>query len=627
LAQAACAGAVGDIAAMVTRPSRATAVAAATVAAAIATALLVVSRHRQRRRAKMKKIERLERSGTTSSTHMAGLHEGQLLPVMLFLAPDCALRVQVTSRTGLLARAAASDLLWAEQAIRVFGFTENSGRKGPKGEDCGGSWTRVFKLWAVAAKVAGIDIKAGAPGLVPLPARWVALWCRLRRWLVEHTPEVASTLRPALPPAMLAQMLMLQTIRDSQVAGGVSAAQTLIAAIHSAGSAITGMWQVCDGQNMPVDAELADVLQLPALRQSDMWSLGMFGGYTVYDHEVSTALLSMRAAIRLTQFLWARIPALSTEHKTKLAFACSCNLVKIFLVDATDGAVYVFTRQSQHLLERAVPMPIGGFSEGVNVCLYGLKDRPELNGLSGVLVRYVEDKCRWQVRMQDGWGVILLKQENLDPAPPGLQGSSVGAADGLMHWFEEFVHRLEGGMYKKQALKPERIDRQGICLFPVSGTEISRCVTRGVEVTASCIYMPEHPQGWTYSITFQLVCMSSERGFNTCQLHTRKWEIQEDGQNPRFVNGEGVVGFFPILADGGWVLNKESDPHGQYRDLEEGHVEGPFRYQSCAGRNASMKGFFGGELTFVPGTISRPTGPPFQVRLKPFRLQVPAYIY
>ncbi|CAK0796697.1 unnamed protein product, partial [Prorocentrum cordatum] len=91
-------------------------------------------------------------------------------------------------------------------------------------------------------------------------------------------------------------------------------------------------------------------------------------------------------------------------------------------------------------------------------------------------------------------------------------------------------------------------------------------------------------------------------------------------------------------------LAQESDPYGQYgprrraglaglcpawaaRARKSGLQDGAFCYQSCSGRTASMRGTFGGEVTFVPGTRRRPTGEPFQARVQPFRLHVPEYMY
>merc|ERR1712216_563008 len=131
----------------------------------------------------------------------------------------------------------------------------------------------------------------------------------------------------------------------------------------------------------------------------------------------------------------------------------------------------------------------------------------------------------------------------------------------------------EAGVYGKMALVPEQANiTQGICLFPIGGPELTRCVTKG----------------------------------------------------------EGVIGLFPILTEGGWVLNSESDPHGQYQSDPHlqvtTRVPGVFRYQSASGRMASMRGSFGGVITFVPGTIKQPTGPPFDVTVKKFGLRIPKYI-
>ncbi|CAE8587894.1 unnamed protein product, partial [Polarella glacialis] len=199
--------------------------------------------------------------------------------------------------------------------------------------------------------------------------------------------------------------------------------------------------------------------------------------------------------------------------------------------------------------------------------------------------------------------------------------------DGLLRWMEEYARRLESGIYSVRALRPESpATSRGICLYAAAGPDFSRCVMRGVEVTASCVYMPEHQAGWSYSISMRLVGTAAERGFKSCQLKSRKWAIKVEGEPEEIVRGDGVIGFFPILEDGGWRLNRESDPHGQYvGGTRLGHQAGHFRYQSCSGRSRSMRGTFGGELQMFPGTIQRPEGEPFWVRLEPFRLYVPDF--
>lgn len=198
---------------------------------------------------------------------------------------------------------------------------------------------------------------------------------------------------------------------------------------------------------------------------------------------------------------------------------------------------------------------------------------------------------------------------------------------GFLQWFQEYVRRLNDGVYAPGELHPESgPSTLGIRLFPMHGPAFSIAITRGVECTGSSIYMSGGSQGWTYSISFRLVGTAAERGFQTCQLYKRKWMIQEDGMPAREVEGEGVVGLFPILTDGGWILNRESDPHGQY-SMQQGVVSGAFRYQSCSGRfsGETAQGSFAGTLEFHPGTKRNPTGQPFYVNLERFRLDMPEF--
>eukprot|EP00747_Dinoflagellata_sp_TGD_P186141 gnl/TRDRNA2_/TRDRNA2_43032_c0_seq1.p1 gnl/TRDRNA2_/TRDRNA2_43032_c0~~gnl/TRDRNA2_/TRDRNA2_43032_c0_seq1.p1 ORF type:complete len:504 (+),score=68.14 gnl/TRDRNA2_/TRDRNA2_43032_c0_seq1:46-1512(+) len=481
----------------------------------------------------------------------AALDDDRLLQIFLFLEHRDVTRILVTTRPSAqaagcwIAKAAESNTLWAAYAARVFGLNGESDCRGPAAEVCEGSgaWRRAFVLWYAAAREVGLrpgaDDNAGLP---PVPARWIVAWRSLRRSL---SPEIVATLCGPPSPDVLALL-------KANDLGPVP-------------PAVAGLWRVCDGQRVPMDASLAQELGMPPATQevleAEEWSKGMFGGYTVYDHEVSVVLLPFQTVLKLSSFLreklqnWRKLP-------TMLAFAASFNFSKIFLVDAA-GDVLVWTRRPSPDFERAVPAPAEG-------------DRVE--------------------------------------------------AGGLLRWVEEYARRLEKGFYKMAPLAPERPESLGVRIFPLGGDAYTRCVTRGVEITASCVYMPEHPQGWTYSISFSLVGSPEQRGFKTCQLSQRHWEIAEDGQETQHVRGEGVIGLFPILEEGGWRCNRESDPRRQY-NREPGFVSEPFCYQSCTGRTGSMRGSFGGELLFVPGTLHKPTGEPFWARLETFRLVIPDYVY
>ena len=90
---------------------------------------------------------------------------------------------------------------------------------------------------------------------------------------------------------------------------------------------------------------------------------------------------------------------------------------------------------------------------------------------------------------------------------------------------------------------------------------------------------------YIYSIRIRLLDPSEEgglseeaRGFRTAQLRSRHWLISKgEGEEPEHVNGEGVIGRYPLLREGGFrddkqdnasVRGKKTSP----RDLPAGKV-------------------------------------------------------
>lgn len=153
---------------------------------------------------------------------------------------------------------------------------------------------------------------------------------------------------------------------------------------------------------------------------------------------------------------------------------------------------------------------------------------------------------------------------------------------------------------------------------------MAESITNGVRCRASSIYLPHHPSGFAYSIRL------ARTDGPPCQLKTRHWKIF-DGSRTHDVIGEGVVGKFPVLTEGGWRDDE------QVADLAEGFAaavrrgedrDGEFVYQSFSGPMPHPNGgTFEGTLEFHPGDAANPTGPPLSIACPLFRLRVPEFLF
>ena len=214
-----------------------------------------------------------------------------------------------------------------------------------------------------------------------------------------------------------------------------------------------------------------------------------------------------------------------------------------------------------------------------------------------------------------------------------------GGVDAVLSWMELHADRLDQGLIGVGPMGSDPRDHSAIMLYPrpprnspptVGAQAASRAVTRGVEVVASAVYSPliaANGMGFIYSFRIRLLTPEDgdeyvspeDRGFETCQLGSRHWQIinDETGQTDR-VDGDGVLGMHPVLFEGGYHQG----------DVDAGVQHGPFIYQSCTG--PMKKGRFQGHLTFVapndgnsPSQIGR-----FDVNVAPFLLDSePEYLY
>lgn len=206
--------------------------------------------------------------------------------------------------------------------------------------------------------------------------------------------------------------------------------------------------------------------------------------------------------------------------------------------------------------------------------------------------------------------------------------------NGLFIWLEEYLNRLQDGIYK---YAPSPYEHNILSLYPsggegvgdgerfgvtttlsshISSGSIVTAVTSGIEITVSVVFIPEKSSldsrrlFWAYSITLRLLADHPSRptALTQCQLHSRHWKIEFPDEELQEVTGEGVVGQQPIL------------------DVSSAQ-DRPFTYQSCTEGRGTSPGKMYGTFTFVPGTIAAPTGPNIIATIPAFDLLVPKFIY
>ncbi|CAI0397001.1 unnamed protein product [Linum tenue] len=201
---------------------------------------------------------------------------------------------------------------------------------------------------------------------------------------------------------------------------------------------------------------------------------------------------------------------------------------------------------------------------------------------------------------------LVTDGEMMPCVPEGLNKQ-----DAMLLWLEEHARRLEQGVIQLR----EQGNVRSICQFPEAEPFCTTSVTNGVKVRASAVFIPEladleddSEKFWfSYSIRISLVpegCFVSGVYFSSCQLHWRHWIIRANDRIISDVNGEGVIGKLPLLRPG----------------------EKEYVYESCTPlptTSGSVEGYF----TFVPGSVAKAKGGPFDVDVARFPLQVPDYLF
>nr|CAD1819930.1 unnamed protein product [Ananas comosus var. bracteatus] len=279
-------------------------------------------------------------------------------------------------------------------------------------------------------------------------------------------------------------------------------------------------------------------------------SLGIIGGYEFYDHIVNMHLLPLERIVSITKLLTKELDFLA--RRRLILVGASLYFQKFVLLDCDSGQLFVGTKK---LMFNGDMMPC----------------------VPKALVRLADDTPQ----------------------------------DGLLLWLEEHCRRLQSGMIRTRVSRKLR----SISLYPEAPPSCSLAVTNGVQVRASAVFVPEasDPEGksdnyyYTYSIRLSLLpegCMLDGTYFSCCQLHSRHWIIRSRDNIVANVQGEGVIGKYPLLQ-----------PNGE-----------EFVYESCTPL-PEAPGSVEGSFTFVPGRLSKPEGSFFDVKVAPFVLEKPEYIF
>ena len=142
-------------------------------------------------------------------------------------------------------------------------------------------------------------------------------------------------------------------------------------------------------------------------------------------------------------------------------------------------------------------------------------------------------------------------------------------------------------MYTCDNLIPNYVSHS-LVLFPRCGAETVCVVDRGIKMSVTYKYLPL-ACSFVYSIRIVMLTpgedegalTAEDRGFKTCQLFSRRLEICDGLSDARVVQGQGVVGKFPLLMEGGY-RDDSSNLHNQIRRGNV-HRGTDFVYQSQTG--------------------------------------------
>ena len=148
------------------------------------------------------------------------------------------------------------------------------------------------------------------------------------------------------------------------------------------------------------------------------------------------------------------------------------------------------------------------------------------------------------------------------------------------------------------------VRRSALSHFPtlsLCSPPTASATTAGLTVTIRAFRHIENPtMGYAYRVS-----VHAEPGFSgSATLAVRNWVFEKEGGRRETVRGEGVVGMFPTISEGGYELDGG------------GKVEGKFEYWSCTGDPKPLK--MGGWIEFYDGRKAMAPEITFQLDMPAF---------
>jgi uncharacterized protein affecting Mg2+/Co2+ transport len=314
---------------------------------------------------------------------------------------------------------------------------------------------------------------------------------------------------------------------------------------------------------------------------------GLLGGYTVYDNHVNVRLLSLDSSRKLTKFLGAN-GLVPREKGRNVLLAASFDMRKLVWANAKTGTVWVYvTEQSgQRVGMQAHPAGMDvvdwfeEFSRRVGFRVYAVESDDGLAQL-------------WDPHGIRDWRPTALSQF------PALARPGMSVCDD-----------------QDSAVASDAAQRQEVTAYE----EVTK---NAVRISVSTVYM-ENGNMWTYRVRMYMLSIEEQetrwrlrypsddsrltnpfRPMHKAQLTRRLWIITDENGHEQRVEGEAVIGQYPILEPG----------------------EPAFSYQSQTNLPGGGSGTMKGGFYFVEGTMDDETGPEFFAKCPEFVLCRPRFMF